>query len=141
MTEQEMRASKAPTPATLQELVNYIEGLQGQDHGYGTCVYAMSLAACAAYNYMADKLGVTGFQASCADMDIIRRNRHMEGPFMLVDVSKALYPQYHLTNDLREYIEKSSPWLKEQAAKLLADRSDRAHPEVIAHWRKLAEVE
>lgn len=138
MTEQEMRAAQVPTLNTMQELTNYIETLEGQRHDYGTCVYAMSMAACAAYRYMANKLGVTGFQASCADMDIIRRNRSMEGPFMLIDVGHALYPQYDLHGKLSQFLAESKPWLQEQAKQRLSERNEFTSPAVVEHWKRLA---
>ena len=77
MTEQEMRDTEVPRANTIGELSDYIESLVQQEHDYGTCVYAMSMAATAAFNYVARRLGVTGFQASCADMDVLRRTRRI----------------------------------------------------------------
>jgi len=77
-TEKEMREAKEPWPYTEQQLTEYIASLVDRQHDYGTCVYAMSLAAAAAFNYVAHKLGVTGFQSSCADLDFIRRTRSHE---------------------------------------------------------------
>lgn len=74
-TEHEMRESSAPWPNTLAELSVYIEGLTDREHDYGTSCYAMSLAATAALQYVAKKLNTDGFQAACADLDIIRRTK------------------------------------------------------------------
>lgn len=137
MNEQEMRNSEVPTFATSESLRDYIKNLVDQEHDYGTCVYAMSMAAVAAYNYVAKQLGVTGFQASAADLDIIRRNRHMDGPFLLVDGHDALFPQYDLRQKLDDFLENIKPWLKEQAIEKLAE-VEAAHPEVVAHWERLA---
>lgn len=136
-TEASMRDAKVPTPLTKEQLAEYIESLVSREHDYGTCVYAMSMAATAAFNYVASRLGSTGFQASCADMDVLRRTRMIKGPFMLINGENALYPQYDLPTKLAEAMEKWKPWLKEQAEKHLAE-SGHAHPEVIAHWKKLA---
>lgn len=137
MNEKEMRESKVPTPHSGKELSEYIAGLVKQPHDYGTCVYAMSMAAVAAFNYVASELGVTGFQASCADMDILRRTRSLDGPFMLIKGEDALYPQYDLPARLAEATESWKPWLKEQAEKKLTGDLP-THPDVEAHWRKLA---
>lgn len=137
-TEAEMRAAKEPWPYTEKQLVEYIGSLVNRSHDYGTCVYAMSLAASAAFNYVAHQLGTTGFQSSCADLDFIRRNRHMKGPFILLKAEDALYPQYELPEKLTEAMDKWKPWLKEQAIKNLADNG-HAHEAVIDHWKKLAE--
>lgn len=138
-TESEMRAAKAPTPYTPAQLAEYIESLVKRNHDYGTCVYAMSLAATAAFNYVAHQLGVTGFQASCADLDILRQTRHLDGPFILLKGEDALYPQYNLREKLSDALKKWEPWLKEQAHKKLSDPSNTsAHPDVISHWKRLA---
>lgn len=139
MTEQEMREAKVETPSNLEELNAYIEKLVNQEHGYGTCVYAMSMAATAAFNYVASQLGVTGFQAGCADMDAFRRMRGIDGPFMMLQAENMLYPQYNLEGKLKEFMCSSDTqeWLKEEARLRLVD-SEYAHPKVLAHWKKLA---
>ena len=136
-TEAEMRAEKAPWPDTLEALNEYITSLVDRQHDYGTCVYAMSMAAVAAFYYVSSKLGVTGFQASCADKDILRRTRHIDGPFMIVNGRDLLYPQSDVRQKVEEFIEESRGWCGEQARKNLAD-SEHAHPNVRAHWEALA---
>lgn len=91
--EKHLRESKAPWPKTETELTDYIKTLVDRPHDYGTCVYAMSLAATATFNYVASKLGCSGFQAGCADMDIIRRTRDIEN-FSITVWDNLLYPQY-----------------------------------------------
>jgi len=137
MNEAEMREATVPTLDTPEELAAYITSLLEQQHDYGTCVYALSMAATATFNYTARKLGVTGFQASCADFDLIRRTRQIDGPFMLIKGQDALFPQYDLQERLRDALEEWKPWLKEQAAKKLEDTT-RAAPRVVEHWQKLA---
>lgn len=144
--ELQMRESTVPTPKSTDELVDYIAGLIGMQHDYGTCVYAMSMAAVAAFNFVANDLGVTGFQASCADLDIIRRVRRLEGPFMLVDASKAMYPQHDLIGDVQKFLESTKPWLATEAHKRLIENPetqdpDFVHPDVRAHWKALARPE
>lgn len=136
--EKAMRETKAPTPDSPEELSEYIESLVDRTHDYGTCVYAMSLAATAAFNYVAHRLGVTGFQAGCADMDILRRTRYMEGPFAIVKGEDMLYPQYNIQRKVEGYLEDWKGWAKEQAAKKLEEDPD-ASPVVLEHWRRLAE--
>jgi hypothetical protein len=136
-TEAEMRAAKAPTPYTSSQLTEYVESLVKRTHDYGTCVHAMSLAATATFNYVAHQLGVTGFQASCADLDILRQTRHIDGPFILLKGQDALFPQYDLRGKLNDALKEWKPWLKEQAAKKLTE-SGSAHPDVVSHWKMLA---
>lgn len=139
MTEQEMRESEAPWPKTEKELVKYIDSLVKQEHDYGTCVYAMSLAAVATFNYVSHKLGVTGFQASCADLDILKRTRGMKGGFILLKAEYLLYPQYDLRAKLDEFIIGQRGWLRDEAKKFLTEKDDTMiHPEVKAHWERLA---
>ena len=138
MSEQEMRAAEVPSAETIGELSDYIEQLVQQEHDYGTCVYAMSMAATAAFNYVAHKLGVTGFQASCADMDVLRRTRGIKGPFMIVDGDKLLYPQYSIERDVRVAMNEWLPWAAGEASKLLAQANEHTSPKVIQHWKMLA---
>lgn len=136
-TETEMREAADPRPYTLGQLTEYVQSLTNRQHDYGTCVYAMSLAAVAAFNYVAGVLGVTGFQASCADMNILTRTRHMKGPWLIIKAEDALYPQYDLPGRLAEALREWRPWLAEQATKFLSERG-HAHSNVIAHWKELA---
>ncbi len=138
LTEAEMRDSDAPSPKNPEALAAYIATLVDREHDYGTCVYAMSLAAVAAFNYVAGQLGVTGFQASCADLDVLRRTRRFKGPFMVIDAENALYPQYDLPARLAKSMTEWAPWLKTEAEKLLAENNEHTHPDVVAHWKRLA---
>jgi len=138
-TEKEMREVKDPWPKELEELNEYIKSLVEREHDYGTCCYTMSLAAAATFNYMASQLGVSGFQASCADLDFLRRTRLMRGPFIILKLEDALYPQYDLSGELEEFLhsEDNQKWLHDEAAKLL-DHAQGGHPNVISHWKRLA---
>ena len=143
MTEQEMRDSEVPRIKTSEELTAYINALVSQQHDYGTCVYAMSMSAVAAFNYVAHALGVTGFQASCADMDILKRTRSMDSGFRIINYADLLYPQY-LTEEhfpsAEQLIEECAETLSKQAKENLA-KSPTAHPSVIAHWERLAKLQ
>lgn len=137
-SELELREIKVDCRNSREELHAVIDALVDREHDYGTAVYAMSIAATAAFEYVASKLGVTGFQASCADMDILRRIRHWDGPFMLVNGSDALYPQYDLTGKTTKFLEDIKPWLRDKARERLHDAAPAA-PAVLDHWKKLAE--
>lgn len=137
-TEQEMREYKVPFPQSLDELNEFITSLTERQHDYGSSAYAMSLAATAAFNYIGGKLGTTGFQASCADLDFLRRTRGLDGPFMIMKAEDMLYPQYSLPGNLAEAMDKWEEWAAEQAKKKLAESGNTAHPDVRAHWVKLA---
>ena len=140
-TEKEMHEHRAPTPESFDQLSQYIESLTDRRHDYGTAVYAMSLAATAAFNFVANRIGVTGFQESCADLDIIRRTRHIDGPFAIFEAMDMLYPQYDLKTRLDELTTEWTPWAAEQVVKRLKDmeeNKDAVHPLVLAHWKALA---
>lgn len=123
--ESAMRDAKVPWPLTKEQLVEYIQSLVDRQHDYGTCVYAMSMAAEAAFNYVSHCLGVTGFQASCADLDFVRRTRSLKGPFILLKGEDMLYPQYDLEEKLEEAIKNWRPWLKSGSRCYLSFRRSR----------------
>ena len=141
-TEGELRSFDVPWPKTTAELLAIVELLAARKHDYGTCVYAVSIAATAAFNYMYHTLGITGFQASCADMDILRRTRGMRHGFKIIDFGKLLYPQY-----LKDFTVTADDLLahpgtrkdiREAARKLLDGAVGMAHSDVVAHWRWLS---
>jgi hypothetical protein len=131
--ESDMAESKAPRCSTAEELKAYIDSLVNGTHSYGTCVYAMSLAAEAAFNFVASQLEVTGAQAGCASLDVLKRLKGIDGPFMIVRGADFLYPQRNPFNQLTEAMDEWRPWLREQAKKNLAE-GGQAHPVVQACW-------
>lgn len=142
-TESELRELPAPKCNTAAELAAFVESMASRPHDYGTCVYAMSLCAEAAFRFIADRLGVTGFQASCADMDFIKRTRGMKHGFQLLDYSKLLFPQYasdmHITPETLLAEPSLRTRIRAEAKKNLAEKSG-AHEHVVAHWEELAEL-
>lgn len=156
LTEEEMRNAEAPRPKSEEELTAYIKSLTDRDHDYGTCVYAMSMAATATFNYVASKLGATGFQASCADLDILRRTRNINGPFIFLKGEDMLFPQYDLPGKLSEAMSEWAEWVKDQAQAKIDEHGGEVqthrfqdddgewheyqspHPNVWEHWQRLA---
>ena len=143
-TEKAMREAEAPWPKSQKELSEYIESLVKREHDYGTCVYAMSLAATAAFNYVCHVLGTTGFQASCADLDILKRTRHLKNGFRIVDYDKLLYPQYvddeHFPTH-EQLLEENKITLSRAAKKLLVEKDNNfVHPDVRARWEYVASL-
>lgn len=144
MNEQTLRDLTVPTFETMNDLVAYITTMKSIEHDYGTAVYAMSMAATATLNYMARQLGATGFQVSCADLDILRRMRRLEGPFMILSLDKALYPQYDLHQQVDTFVHGNIAWLRNEAKNLLAENESdefKADERVVQHWKDLAEGE
>lgn len=136
--EAEMRGADVPFIDGLAELTEYIDGLVHRPHDYGTCVYAMSMAGVAAMKHVASALGMTGFQASCADMDVIRRMRGIEGPFALFKASDLCYPQYDLPARFAEWMRDSAGWVADECARLRESSHDkRVSDTVRAHWDEM----
>lgn len=139
-SEQEMRDAEVPWVKTEEELIAYIRSLVDRPHDYGTSAYAMSLAAVAAFHYMAHKVGASGFQAGWADMDFIRRTRHLKSGFRLVVYEKLLYPQYCNTESFpsRADLEREHKDELRRLAKEKLAEGYSVHPEVKARWEELA---
>lgn len=137
-TEQEMRAMETPWPKTEDELLAVIRQLRDREHDYGTACYAASLASSAVFNYIASHLGMTGFQASCATLDVMNRLRHIDGPFIILEGKDYLFPQYDVPGRLAEFRKDITGWLIDEAKKNLAEKSEQASPKVVQHWEHLA---
>lgn len=139
MNEKELSELPEPWPKNPDELITFVAQMTSRKHDYGTCTYAMSLAALAAFNYVAGQLGVTGFQASFADLDFLARRRGYKNGFIVTDGDHLLYPQYDVVGDLQRWIEKQRPALAKAARKLMEQRGeDGVHPDVWAHWKAMA---
>ena len=147
MTEAELREYKVPWPQTLDELNKIINDLAERKHDYGTAVYGMSIASVATFYYMSHKLGVTGFQASCADLDNLKRTRRYKNGFHIINYENLMFPQF-LNNEhfpsVDDLIKENKEMLKKEAKKKLEEnekeKAIKAHPAVIAHWKKLSEL-
>lgn len=157
------READVPRIYTIDELVRYVEAhARRTSHDYGTCVNAMAMSALAALEYVSHVIGVTGLQHSCADidfvrrtdgrfefqeacMDTMRRSRRIEGPFMLVRASDALYPQCDPSTKLADALKEWRPWLAKKALEMLLERvgedgtPSMVHPNVEQHWRQLVQ--
>lgn len=134
-------------PKTLEELVKYIEAQKalsdaaGTDaEGYGAAAQYVANVAVAAFNFAAHEEGITGFQASWADLEFLAKVRNLKGPFAILDSEKMLYPQYPTAvEQAREYEEEWKPWLAKEAKRLMTVRKqEEVAPRVWAHWEKLA---
>lgn len=148
-------------PMTPEELAERIRDLTTFDHdggedGYSTAADAMWKVALVAFNYAADQVGPTGFQASWAALKFYGEALSIEGPFMVVQVHDALYPQYDVLGRVARFLGEQQEWLAEQAAEKLAQyeakptltytdddgnevTAPNVHPDVVAHWRRLCE--
>lgn len=127
-----------PWPKSKKNLIEYIDQQIHPRHGhdYNSAPDAAANAALAAFNYVATELGMTGFQAGYAQMQFIKTSRHIEGPFMILDATQMLYPQYDPHNQVQEFLEECKPALGEIAKKKLEEGP--AHPSVEKRWREYA---
>lgn len=164
------KIQKPNVPSTPEALVGAIESLVAavadsdavlgrESDGYGKCVEAMWRAAYMAHELVASRLGVTGFQHGMSSLTLLGALRDIEGPYMLVDASMALFPQYDLPGRVREFLEGDDvrSWLAREARRKLAEaakepeysewtdedgvqhRMRRVHIDVEAHWKRLVE--
>lgn len=131
-------SKKQPSPQTKQELMDYIDKIIEGPHDYDTSAEAMSQAAIAAFNFTAYTLGVTGFQAGWAEMRFIQEMRDLELPFMILDSSRLLYPQYNLHNQAEEFIQESQEAVAIEAKRLL-EINEGASKQVRERWEDLAD--
>lgn len=106
--------------------------------GYGKCVEVMWRAAYLAMETVARELGVTGFQHSIACGEAYRHLARIDGPFMVLRIEDALYPQKNLHARLQEALDDSRKWLAEKAREYLVGDLSHVHPDVVAHWHILA---
>lgn len=152
--------SSTETPATATELANRIYDLtavnwEDTGDGYNQSAGAMWKAALMAFNYVAREVGATGFQASWAALRFYGEAMSVDGPFTIMQVHDALYPQYDLPGRLQRFLDEQAGWLAEQAAEKLAEYEAKptltytdddgneitaptVHPHVVEHWRRLA---
>lgn len=126
---------------SIDEFVEFYHKLfDDYHHDYGTSVGAASCLAMAAANLVAHEQGMTGFQMSCVMWDYIRNMHYSqnEAGLKLLDYDKMLYPQYEYVFDktIDQYT-----WneLKREAREKLLVSSERAHPDVIAHWKSIVD--
>lgn len=126
---------------TFEDLTAFLEYVKNNcNSGYGEAPRAIAQASLAVAWYLSSAYGITGFQASCAMWDFIQgwTKTHNECGLRLVDYDDMLFPQYNYKFDK---IISSDVWknLQEQAEKLLADKTDYVHPNVLAHWKSIVD--
>ncbi len=132
MTEREI-----PWPKTEDELLAYIHEQMDGGHDYNTSAESALAVTVAAFNYAAHVMGLTGFQAGWIGMGVLAEINSIKGPFGIIMAENMLYPQYDEPSKVREWQGKWAQWLGDEARKHLAER-EHAHPDVIAHWERLA---
>lgn len=142
--EKQLRAAKLPWPKTEEELLAEVRKLVDRPHTYGTCVYAMSIAAGAAFNYVSHKLGASGFQSSCADLDFVAKNRLMKHGFAIIDYGDLFYPQYWESDSAikapfyNQALAEAPQYFADEARERLANPEWPLHPRLRKHLEWIA---
>ena len=123
---------------SLENLEEYINSLIENNQDYNTTVDAVAKAGLAAMYIMSHKLGITGFQASCALWAVIREWQYSSNKtgMRMINFDDLLQPQY---KDKMTTIPKDV-WenLQKEASDNLSRNKD-AHPAVIAHWQSIVQ--
>lgn len=127
---------------TFDELVSYLQYVKDNCNTcYGEAPRAISQAALAVSWYLASEFGITGWQAGFVMWDYVRGWRFNDNKcgLRLIDYDEMLYPQH-------EYkFEKIIPLNIFEDLKIAAkekieeERPYAVHPDVLAHWKSIAE--
>lgn len=123
---------------TIEELKNYIEDIEkNYNYDYGVAPRSIAQGALATAYYLADKMGITGFQASFVMWDFIGYWQFQDNKcgLKMFDYDEMLYPQY---KDRFEKVISKYTWeqLQEQA-KLNLQEKQYVHPDIIEHWKSI----
>lgn len=134
-------------PHTEEELLEAIrdqlkrmDSTSDIESGYNLAPEVTAEIALAAFNYAAHVLGITGFQASFADLTFLRRTRGLKGPLAILDGENLLYPQYDLREQFEKYMREWPEQLKERAQELLDKDDGFMHPRVKARMEEIAKL-
>lgn len=127
-------------PKTKEELEQFILDQETKPHDYNSIAEALTEITLATFNYYACKHGMTGYQSSWSALRFLGRSRGIEAPFMIVDSSKLLYPQYNLIEDVEKFLEESKPELAKQAQDNLDNEvNNYTSSKVIERWSEIAQ--
>lgn len=110
-------------------------------HDYSTSAEAMVTAMVTAGNYVASRLGLTGFQASWAALNAYAKIMDYDCPIIVFKADDLLYPQYDLPGRLADWMHECKPWLAAQARQKLAGDTASVVEPVMRRWKKLAAYE
>lgn len=112
---------------------------------YGGCPRAVAQAILATGFFFSKEMGLTGFQAHCTLLDFLFgwEFRSNKTGLRIVNWDDMLYPQ---SKDIFQPVIKKATWgrIQEEAKRRLAENEllpeeQKAHPEVAAHWKSIAD--
>jgi hypothetical protein len=127
-------------PNSLEEFLEYVKEIENQQHNYNSIAQALTDTTVAFFNYFASKHGMTGFQASWSGLQFLSKTRGLEAPFMIVDASKMLYPQYDLIADVHKFLDDVKPELSKMAKERLEKDTTHVSYNVLNRWKELAGI-
>lgn len=129
-------------PNSFEELITYISDKVNAKHTYQSSADAMWEISLAAFNFAAEELGTTGWQASHAELMFLAKSRRINGPFAIVSGQDLLYPQYDIASKVEKYIDSWMPWAIQQCKQKL-ETEDRKYvaDSVWQHWQNMAFLE
>ena len=125
---------------SFDDLVAFLQRVKDTcNTGYGTAPRAIAQAALATAWYLSSEFGITGFQAGFTMWDFIRdwSYPNNECGMKIISYDDMLYPQCEyryqktITRDVFDALQ--------QAAKKNLESTEYAHPDVINHWKSIAE--
>jgi len=140
--EQKIKYNLKYTPESTKELAEYMDKiLEGGWHGYNESVEDGVKCLMACWNYLMHVQGHSGASASFVGLEFLGLSRYERSPFMIMTLDKALYPQYDLKEQLREFITENSDWLKQEAQEKIKsiDKEFPPHPDVLKRWREFTQ--
>lgn len=142
MNEFELRdelAKKRKDIETFEELTDFLKYVEENCNcGYGEAPRAMAQACLAVGWYLADKFGITGYQAGFVMWDFIRDWLYSSNQTSLkiIDYDDMLYPQYQYKYEktIKPYVWEA---IQKAAQKRLDETEGFVHPDVLAHWKSI----
>jgi hypothetical protein len=130
---------EAASKVTLSDLPQFLRHLtEDYKHDYGTICHAIAAGMTATMAAMnaSPQGGITGFQAGCIKWCVLEHAFWEKGPMRLVKYEDLMFPQY--ADRFTSISPDTWSWLQEQAKSKLASGCS-AHPDVLAHWRSIAD--
>lgn len=129
---------------SFDDLVSFLKDVEEHyNYDYGVAPRAIAQASLAVAWHLAEKFGITGFQAGFTMWDFIRDWQYSGNRcgLKIVDYDNMLYPQYQYKF---EKTINESTWvdLQKEAKKNLEECEESgipAHPNVMAHWKSIVE--
>ena len=126
---------------TFDDLVQFLQYVEDNcNYGYGEAPRSIAQAALAVAWYLASEFRITGFQAGCTMWDFIQDWFYTNNKcgMRIMDYDEMLYPQYEYK--FRKTIsEETFSAIQKEAAIKLENESNYASPDVLQHWKSIAE--